>query len=151
MKKYVVAAVAVLAIVFMGTQIRLQTGVPFQYYNGTFANSQTDTIHIPLEAEHSTIAFGAHFQDSVNITNVIVRRIVNGEPASVVAGDTIQSAFIDTSVAGYRGTAANPSSSFLKSITIGPKPDEFWVIVAYASSKNGVTNAKVRYEFTQSH
>lgn len=137
----------ILAFLFIGAHVYLEQDIPISFKEATFANSQVDTVHYKVTAGLTALSFSAHFKDSVSVTSVSYRRVTNGEPMAAIAADTLANfaAYVNTA-AGYRGTSANPSSARVNAVTLAPLPDEFWFIVTYASSGNGVTNGKVRYE-----
>lgn len=140
------AIIAVLFILFIGAHVYIQSGSLVAFKESTFANSQVDTIHYEPASGLTNLSFGVHFKDSVSVTSGTIRRIINGEPTTALAGDTLPLTGFANTTAGFRGSSANPSSVRLINISVTPVPDEFWFIVTYASSGNGVTNGKVRYE-----
>lgn len=100
----------------------------------SYANSQVDTLILWREAKASAYSLTCSWADSVSITNIILRRLVNGVLMPVVAGDTLLGA-----------TATTASTSQCLTITLQPMPEAYRIIVTYASSANGVTSATARY------
>lgn len=147
MKKYIVYALVLIGFgLFVNAQKDFQNEAPIAFKNTTFANSQVDTVHFYVKRGIATLSFGVRFYDSVSVTSGVIKRIVNGEPTTALAGDTLPLTSFSNTTAGFMGTTANPSSARLITVNLSPVPDEFWFIITYASSGNGVTNNTVRYE-----
>lgn len=152
MKKIlIVAALALLAVAVLyatGNKLSFtRINNPASVQTGTFANSQVDTLFYSRELGVSGLSFGAHFKDTVSVTRVVVRRIIDGEWQAVQAGDTLTNfnAFVNAP------NVANPSISVINTVTIDPMPDVYAFIVTYASSANGVTNPNVTYEINKKY
>jgi hypothetical protein len=144
-KKYlskIFATIGIMAVVVLaigaGTNARLGgTDQATSKYVGTYANSAVDTIRWSREGSCSALAFAVHMKDSAAITNVIVRRIVDGKVTKAVAGDTL-------SALGF--TSITNDSVATATVTLTPLSDELWFFVTYAGSGNGVTTPTVTYE-----
>ena len=117
--------------------IPLANGKSTSSVTNTFANSQVDTVRFTREAGLSGLAFAFYSAESLSVTNVICRRVVNGRAQSVIAGDTIVGAF------AFAGATADTMK--LATVTLAPIPTEYWFIVTYAGSANGVTAPTVKY------
>ena len=111
---------------------------PFSMLSTTYANSEVDTIYFRRDDMTNSLTFGAHFKDSVSVTNAILRRMVGTELLPVIAGDTLTQ-FSALSVI----TAGNPSTSRAQNITLNPLPEQYIIIVTFAATNNGTTNGKV--------
>ena len=150
--KKVILSVFILFAVYSAYSANGKVTLPFNENQAivkntkTYANSQVDTVVFTREAGLSGLAFGAHFKDSVSVTNVILRRVVDGAIQPVLAGDTLYSSFAST----VDGSAGN--SSFLDgvgktiAVTLAPLADQYLFIVTYAGSANGTTTPTAVYE-----
>lgn len=107
----------------------------------TYAASQVDTLVYGRELGLNTLALSAQFNDSVSVTRIVVRRVINGVLQAVLAGDTL-TAF--NSFANVPNSA-NPTSAVTAQVTIDPLCDVYWFIVTYASSNQGTDNNTVSY------
>ena len=105
----------------------------------SYATSYVDTIYYNREAGLAGLAFAGHWQDSVSITNVIVRRMVDGKTEGALAGDTL--------TAFSSKVAVTNDTTLAGTITLAPLCDTYIVYVTYAGSGQGVTSAKATYEF----
>lgn len=133
-----------------GTKTIMPNNSPAGSVTTTYKNSNVDTLTFYRPAGMAAGTFAAHWSDSVSVTNVKVRRMVDGEWMASQVGDTLTAftAFLDTSVVslGISGTAGNPSSTTIGTLTVAPLPDAYIFFVTYASSNNGVTNNNVTYK-----
>lgn len=152
MKKYFLIAVGIIALVFLGAGGKYSANSdhgPISILNKTFSNSQVDTIYYSRPGGLATLAFAAHFKDSVSVDSVKLAYIVGGEITSTAQVSLSSFAAFANTTAGAAGSVANPSASVSNTITFTPLTDMLRFIVFYHSSANGVTNAKVDYYFEQ--
>ncbi len=142
-KKILALGVIALLLTFGGLYSGNYTDGVNQYIRGTYTTSQVDTV---LFARHERLigaSLGVVWYDSVKVTNIILRRIYNGQWLAVQAGDTI-SAFTTVSTV----TANDPTTVKVGTITLTPYCDSYAFIVTYGTDC-GVTNNKVAYLFEQ--
>jgi hypothetical protein len=145
-RAFLVALVGI-AIMFMGTQItvNLNPGRSQTKSSGTYASAQVDTIKYTREAGLSGLSFEAHWKDSVNITNIVCRRVFDGVPNVVASADSL------TTAADSSATAV----SWIKTITLAPLAEQYWVIVTYATDagalNQGVSTPNVVYGFERQY
>lgn len=109
----------------------------------TYANSQVDTLVFNREAGLATLAFTARWKDSVKLTSILLRRVVDGIASAQLTTDSIMT------LLPY--TATTSDTTLLKAITLAPAADQYWVIVTYVSSGNGVTTPTAVYEFQKTY
>lgn len=107
----------------------------------TYANSQVDTLRFIREPGLSGLSFGLHAKDSMSLTSVIVRRIVDGVQLAPVAGDTIIGAVV----------SITNDTLKLATVTLAPICDEYRLYVTYAGSANGVTTPTAVYVFNRQY
>jgi uncharacterized membrane protein len=142
MKNVFVVLLVLVAATGFGAIKSLKSAVPSQAASqtatNTYADSQVDTVKLSRVAGLSALAFGVAIGDSVSITDVIVRRVIGGGTTAVAAGDTLYSS--------YATTAAGKK---LAAVTLAPVAEEYWFIVTYAGSANGVTSPTVTYTAVQ--
>jgi len=135
-KSLLLAGLIGLLLLCLGNQLTLVRKFPnFSTATGAFVASQVDTVSYAVEGSEQALGFFVHPGDSVSITNVIVRRVVNSKMLGTVAGDTIIGAVIgrsDTLI--YAAAAVTPICQTMK------------FIVTYASSAQGVTTPTVNYD-----
>lgn len=155
-KKYVLGAIALMAVfVLMGDTVTV-TGIgrSTSTVTNTYDANTSDTVKWARENGVVGLAFGISVTDSVQIKNVIVKRVVDGRivtiPAVAVA-DTIAGAAVSGTVPAGADSAAD-AASFVHAITMTPYADEYWVIVKYDADgahtyKNAVDTNTVKYEF----
>lgn len=105
---------------------------------GDHVNSETDTVLWAREPGVEALAIAAHWKDSVSLTRVVVRRIVNGDYTTAIAGDTV----VSSAFAG----ATTADTSLTATVTLAPLCDMYAFIFVYAASNNGVTTPVVYYE-----
>jgi len=140
--KYLALLVVFATVSFAGQKTIITSGnSSVAKVTNTYANSQVDTVIFTRQAGMSAFSFAIHAKDSVSITNVILRRVFNGVAQAVAAGDTIVSSAFTTTAAGVK----------LASITAAPLGEQYWAIVTYAGSANGVTTPNVVYGLTASY
>lgn len=128
-------------------------GIATTSITSTYANSEVDTVRWTRDATCIGAAFTAYYADSVSITTATVRRVINGVRQALQAGDTL------TSFTGYEvigaGAANAVSAVFpLAGATLGSAnalAEEYWIIITYVSSKNGVTAPNVRYSINKQY
>lgn len=117
-----------------GTKVSVpfNDNLAFSKANGVIANSRVDTIVVPWNPSLAQQSLAVYFaEDSVSITNAIVRRVVNGVPMAVQVGDTL-TAF--TSFSATTGASVRTAT-----ITTAPLCETYWIILTFAGSANGVT------------
>ena len=107
-------------------------------YVTTYVNSQVDTVIYNMDGSESGTygTFGAAFLDSVSITNVIVKRVINNQVQATIVGDSVTATIVGTSDTG---------TGKLATFSLDPKADQLWFIVTYAGSANGTTTPTVKY------
>lgn len=110
--------------------VPVNAGYPNTNVLFSFGNSYVDTVVIDREAGLEGLALAINFLDTAAVTNVIVRRVINGVPMPVIAGDTL------TPYTSLTTTAA--SQSCTATITLTPLADQYWCIVKMAASGAGV-------------
>lgn len=106
---------------------------------GDHVNSENDTVYYTRQPGLEALAIAAHWKDSVSLTRVIVRRLVDGDICSPAAGDTI----VATT---FAGAPVVGDTSLTVAVTLAPLADTYVFIFQYASSNNGVTSPTVVYE-----
>lgn len=145
------AAVLVVGYLMLGASGQVPTtqrlDLSSSVATNSYANSQVDTVVWNREPSVSGAAFAAHFLDSVSVTNVILRRVVDGTLQPVLAGDTLISSTFTSTTDGNAATQSFSNGvSKTVAITLAPLADTYVFIVTYAGSANGVTTATVNYE-----
>lgn len=142
--KWIAAFVAVVLVALFlgaGSQIGFNSNFDLTASKVThsYTTSEVDTLIWNREGSVSALAFAAHFKDSVSVTSVIVRRVIDGQVQAVIAGDTLTpfNSFVSTSNTGSAVTAA---------VTLAPLADQYWFIITYAGSAQGFTSATAVYE-----
>lgn len=109
-----------------------------------YAISQVDTLIFNREPGLSGLAFTAKWKDSVSITSILLRRVVDGKASAFVAAtDSIMT------LLPYLATTVD--TTMLKTITLAPLADTYWVIVTYAGSAQGVTTPTAVYQFEKQY
>lgn len=138
MKSTVVVLLVLIASVAFGGQktIPNSNGKATSSVTNSYANSQVDTVYWTREAGFSAASFGISVLDSVSITNIILRRIVNGVWIPVAAGDTLVSSLSSTTNTGITRAYA---------VTLAPIAERYAFVVTYAGSDNGTSSATVKY------
>lgn len=135
--KFILSVMTIL--LFSAATIPLpSSGGPNVLRSGTYANSQVDTVFYARPATLSGGAFMATWADSVSVTTIIMRRVVDGVVQAVVAGDTLFTSFAGTS-----------TTQKIATFTLTPMPGQYAFIVTYASSANGFTSPTVKYGVNQ--
>jgi hypothetical protein len=111
----------------------------------TYASGRIDTVLYNREGGVAVLAFAVHTQDSSNITNIVLRRVVDGVYSPVISADSLV-------------TAADSSAAervILKSVTLNPMPDQYAFIVKYKANNGGldqgVSSPTVVYEVLKSY
>jgi hypothetical protein len=137
MKTFAVALCVILAVASIGATLTL-SGITLKTssVNGTYANSQVDTLTWVRGAQESGATFWVSAKDSLAITDVILRRQFQGGLATVIAGDTLL---------GSTTSTANTGTIKYATITLLPYCDTLKIFVTYTSSGNGVTSPIVQY------
>ena len=153
MKKWIYSTAVLFGaiLLFVGAIVSTSNKGSKSVGTNTYADSQTDTVKWTRESGVNALAFGYYANDTVEVTTARVQRVVNGKPAqqgAITAGDTLTNL-----TALDQTTAANIALGIttLDAITLAPVADEYWVIVQYASSGNGVAGTACRYEFIKSY
>jgi hypothetical protein len=108
-----------------------------------YAASQVDTLRFSREAGLSGLAFTAKWKDSVSLTNILLRRVVDGKASAFITTDSIMT------LLPY--VATTNDTTLLKTITLAPLCDEYWVIVTYAGSGQGTGTNTAVYEFQKQY
>lgn len=135
MKRFGIVFVVALAILSMGTQLTFRGGGRVtSTVTGYYADDQVDTVTYSVEGVEAAARFFVQHDDSISITDVIVRRVYNGQWMAVQAGDTILGA-----------TAATAAGVQSAAVTLTPLADTWKFIVTYASSANGITDSTLTY------
>lgn len=148
-KMFVFVLLALVAMVLMGASgkknVPLSSGTATTVLQTAYVSAQVDTLVVTREAGLSAASFGIYAADSINISKVILRRVVNGYPLAVQVGDTLMSA-ADSAASSYTA---------LKAITLAPVCEQFWIIVTYNTDKNGINQSKdantVRYAINRQY
>lgn len=109
----------------------------------TYAISQVDTLIFNREPGLSGLAFTAKWKDSVSITSILLRRVVDGKASAFITTDSIMT------LLPYLATTVD--TTMLKTITLAPLADTYWVIVTYAGSAQGVTTPTAVYQFEKQY
>ncbi len=137
MKKITLLAVIAVAVLSIGAELTFYgTSLKTSWTQGTYADSQVDTLTWIRAGHESGATFWLQSRDSVNIVNVILRRQFNGSLLADLEGDTLLGASSDTVDAG---------ALFQAPITLNPYTDTTLIFVTYEDSLNGVTSPTVRY------
>jgi hypothetical protein len=151
---------AVICIAFAsGGKVTLgqRTGLLSSNNTDSYAASNVDTVIWSREANVTAIAFGGHFSDSVSITNIVMRYVVDGTVVPVGVGDTLTPhgnaagtfTFVNTTNGAPTSTTYSHGSSLLCPITTATYtsllPDQLLFIVTYAGSGQGVSTPTVRW------
>lgn len=108
-----------------------------------YATSQVDTLIFNRESGLSGLSFTAKWKDSVSITSILLRRIVDGKASAFITTDSIQT--------GLPYLATTVDTTMLKTITLAPLAEQYWVIVTYAASAQGVTTPTAVYQFQKQY
>ena len=148
MKKFLLSF-AVLALIGLTFQsyadintFPTRQGARGEIVTGDFADSEVDTVKYRVtDSDLTGFTFAAEWNDSVSVSLVTLRRVYDGTVQTLIAGDTL-TAF--TSFSDL--TAASEPNSKAGTVTLTPHADEYWFIVTYAASNNGVTSATVKYK-----
>lgn len=122
--------------------IPLRDGEPVTKTSKAYANSQVDTIRFGREAGLAAVAFAIHVKDSASFTSIQLRRVIDG----VATGFATTDSLLTGAVIAPRG-----DTTFVRTITIAPLADEYWVIVSYTSSGNGVTSPTAVYQIERQY
>lgn len=127
-----------------------QIGVRTSTATKTYAASQIDTCIIFVDANVTSLAFGAQFKDSVATfatTAGRVLRVTNNTICSTPAADTLSgwSALSLTTDGASGSTVFADGNALLATITLAPSGEYYIVIVKYAATGNGTTTPTVRY------
>lgn len=148
--KYVIALLLLLAI---GVTVALAASgqVTFSTNPNTaisktskaYAASQVDTLIFNRESGLSGLSFTAKWKDSVKLTNILLRRIVDGKASAFVTTDSIMT--------NLPYTATTNDTTLLKTITLAPLAEQYWVIVTYEATGNGVTTPTAVYQFNKQY
>ena len=150
MKKVIFKAVSGLMLlatvfIFIGAgnylSVPLRAGSPQTSVVVTYANSQVDTLRFIREPGLAGLSFAIRAKDSMSLTSVRVRRVVNGVMLAPVAGDTI----ITTVVSITNDTLK------IATVTLAPLCDEYRFFITYAGSANGVTTPTAEYVFNRQY
>jgi hypothetical protein len=147
MKKSFLKVLAVVALVSIayytvyaaGVNKNLSVGLgqTLQKTTGTYAASQVDTITFSRDANCQAYAFAMSWADSVKITTILLKRVINGVEMAQVTTDSLVAS------AGFSSTAA---VGLTKAITLAPLADQYRIYITYNASDNGVTSATNAYE-----
>jgi hypothetical protein len=111
----------------------------------TFAISYVDTVKFIRPVGLTAFAFAAEWQDSVSVTSVTYKRVIDGTPCAAATADTLSSFYAFTGTP----TGANPIRSCVQAVTLAPLAEEYWFFVTYAGSACGVTSPTVKYKIIQ--
>lgn len=134
-KAVVLFILSAILLLSLGTQLTLVKRSPnYSTISGTFATSQVDTVSCAVEGSELGYDFFMHPGDSVSVTNVILRRVIDGKFLGPVAGDTVVGAVVARSDTLIRG-----------SVNVAPICQSLKFIVTYAGSAQGVTTPTVAY------
>lgn len=138
-----VGVVAVFAVTLADiNSIPHNQGILTESVTGDFADSEVDTVKYIRDGSGrlAGLAFACEWNDSVSVSLVTVRRIIDGTVQPLIAGDTLTAytSFSDL-------TAASEPNAKTATVTLAPLADEYWFIVTYAGSNNGVTAPTVKY------
>jgi hypothetical protein len=109
----------------------------------TYVNSQVDTLVFNRERGLSGLAFATRWKDSVKVTSILLRRVVDGIATAFITTDSLMT--------GLPYTAVLVDTTIHKTVTLAPLADQYWVIVTYVSSGNGVTTPTAVYEFIKQY
>lgn len=117
-----------------------------------YGNSITDTLVWYYENGVTALSFAMSANDTVEVTTARLLRVVNGKPVSqgaALAGDTL------TRLTALDQTTAAAIAAGIRTvdaITLAPLATQYWVIVQYASSGNGIDTLNVAtYEFIKQY
>lgn len=123
------------SMILMGASLTLVKRSPnYSVVTGTYAASQVDTISYSVEGNEQALRFYVHSKDTVNITSIITRRVVDSKLMGVQVGDTISgaiAALTDTLISG--------------SVPVTTPCQSLKVFVTYAGTFQGVTTPNVTY------
>lgn len=102
-----------------------------------YGEAEIDTVKWNREKGVVGAAFSVTSSDTVNIQNIIVKRVVGGAIVgnAVVVADTLAGAAVSGTVPVSAESSAT-AKSFVHTFTLTPYADAYWFIVKYA---NGVT------------
>lgn len=120
-------------------QVGLNTkiGLELTSKSKAYANSQVDTVIWTREGAAAAYAFAIHFKDSASVTSIQLRRVIDGVATGFATTDSLLTGALITPRA---------DSTIVRTITLAPLADQYWVIVTYTSSGNGVTSPTAVYE-----
>jgi len=135
-KLLLLASLTILLALSLGNQLTLINRSPnYSTATGTFVLSQVDTVSYAVEGNAQAFGFFMHPGDSVSVTNVILRRVVDGKMLGTVTGDTIVGAIV-----------ARSDTLIYGSVNVAPICQSMKFIVTYAGSAQGVTTPTVTYD-----
>ena len=146
----VVALLAIFVLTMYAAGINynfgLGAGNTIQKKTTTYANSQVDTLTFIRDAAVSGYALGVAYADSVNITTILLQRVVDGKLMALVAAtDSLVGS------AGFSLATATSTVGLSKAITLAPLADQYRIIITYAGSNNGVTAPNATYEIIKQY
>jgi len=152
MKRIIIAllllsVLVVIALYAAGSKYTLSSGSNASVVRAAskaYADSRTDTVIITRDAALSALAFGCHWRDSVSVTLVTIKRLVNGVLMGSGAGNTAP--LLGDTLVPYTSFATTIAASKTAAITLAPLCDQYMILIVYAGSANGVTSATVDYE-----
>ena len=109
--------------------------------SNNYDTAQVDTLKFVREATIEGLAFGAYWNDSIEVNNIIMRRVIGGVMCPVLAGDTL--------VGAYASTAASVSRTF--TVTLAPLADQYWFFVNYDSALGVAGTPTARYTINKQY
>lgn len=161
--KYVGIILAVLAVglIAAGSVSVIGIGKTVSVTTSVYEQGGIDTVKWNREKGVQGAAFSVTGDDTINIQNIIVKRVVGGAVVgnAVVVADTIAGAAVSGTVPVSAESSATAGKSFVHTFTLTPYADSYWFIVKYATGvtyKNGsgtndstfVATYKIHKQFT---
>lgn len=118
----------------------LRAGEAVTKTSKAYADSQVDTLRIAREPGLQTLGLAIHWKDSVSVTTALIRRVTDGKATGIFSASPNDSLFQTPATIVARG-----DTTVVRPITLAPLADEYWVIITYAGSANGVTTPTAVY------
>lgn len=120
-------------------------------YGASFTNSTVDTVIWVREKGVTSLAFSMYANDTVEVTTARVLRSVGNNPAqqgAAAEGDTLTNL---TALDQTTAAAIALGITTLDAITLAPLADQYWVIIQYNASGNGVAGSLADYKFIKEY
>jgi ATP-dependent Zn protease len=150
MKKLHIFLLTALALVIVSIAV-VQSGVnsvtpnsdqPYDRVRIVYADSQVDTIKFQREKNLTALSFGFKHNDSANIKNVMMYRVMMAKAQPIQAGDTLISSYTSSS---------NTGAVKFVTVPLTPLAEYYWFVVSWQDSLNGTTNDTATFSFNKQY